>query len=538
MQEIRRRLRRMFNNTHPLMIFGVITTIVICLLALSGLSMQILSATRAYIAAEGLWSKGQKDAIYYLVRYGRSQNEADFESYSRAVAVTLAIQRARLELDKQNPDMGVVRQGILDAGNHPEDVDDLIMLYRRFRHLSYVNDSIAVWARGDDLIAQLNNIASSLREEVHRDAGSASRIQELLEKIHAINLRFIPLTAQFSILHGEASRFVSRLLYWSALLGGTILLLFGALLIRRIQRHDYQVRKQRSLREGDKQLSAVLRHAPYPLVIARINDGVLVYTNLQARKYARLPVLLPENDRAADFFVDPKSWDCLLQQMENNGLVHDRELEMQNHQQKRFWALISIQPVHFDGEACALLVFSNIDKRRQTEQLLQFKASHDPLTGLPNRGMFDEQFTQTLAHAQRHQRGVGLFFIDLDGFKQVNDSFGHDAGDVLLKELATRLRSSLRKGDIVGRFGGDEFVVLITEFNNPGQLAAVARQVIDTIAQPLVEGAHKYRVTASVGISMFPQDGEDTKTLLQNADSAMYRAKEQGKNRFNFYEPI
>ena len=131
-----------------------------------------------------------------------------------------------------------------------------------------------------------------------------------------------------------------------------------------------------------------------------------------------------------------------------------------------------------------------------------------------------------------------MFFIDLDGFKEVNDSYGHDAGDVLLKELATRLRSGLRKGDIVGRFGGDEFVVLIAEFNDFGQLAAVAQQIINTIAQPLVEGEHECRVTASIGIAISPQDGEDTKTLLQNADSAMYRAKEQGRNDFIFYTPI
>ena len=140
-----------------------------------------------------------------------------------------------------------------------------------------------------------------------------------------------------------------------------------------------------------------------------------------------------------------------------------------------------------------------------------------------------------LAQAQRYNRPLALLFIDLDGFKQVNDTLGHDAGDRLLREIAARLRGCLREGDITGRMGGDEFVVLIEQFSEVGQLEGIAQKIIETLSRPASIRGRECRVTASVGISTFPNDGRDSQALLQSADSAMYRAKERGKNRFEFY---
>ena len=117
----------------------------------------------------------------------------------------------------------------------------------------------------------------------------------------------------------------------------------------------------------------------------------------------------------------------------------------------------------------------------------------------------------------------------------MNDRYGHDAGDALLKEIAVRLRASLREGDVIGRIGGDEFVVLIEEYPNPERLSMVAQKILDTVGRPVTVRGHECRVTSSVGISTYPQDGRDSQALLRSADSAMYRAKEQGKNRFEFY---
>jgi diguanylate cyclase (GGDEF)-like protein/PAS domain S-box-containing protein len=175
--------------------------------------------------------------------------------------------------------------------------------------------------------------------------------------------------------------------------------------------------------------------------------------------------------------------------------------------------------------------------RKAAERNLQFVASHDALTGLFNRSMFSQRLQQALAQAQRHERQLAVLFIDLDGFKLINDTLGHDAGDVLLADLAVRLRECLREGDTLGRMGGDEFVVLIEGYKEDTQLLDVARKVLETVAQPFLLRDGSYNVTASIGIAAYPQDGHDATELLKNADIAMYRAKEQGKNNFRFHSP-
>jgi diguanylate cyclase (GGDEF)-like protein/PAS domain S-box-containing protein len=175
--------------------------------------------------------------------------------------------------------------------------------------------------------------------------------------------------------------------------------------------------------------------------------------------------------------------------------------------------------------------------RKAAEQNLRFVASHDPLTGLFNRSMFNERLQQALAQATRFERSLALLFIDLDGFKVVNDTLGHNAGDQLLSELATRLRATLREGDVIGRMGGDEFVVLIEEFGDAAQVAEVAKKVLETVSRSFQLQGRDFEVTASVGVSLYPGDGKDAQTLLKNADIAMYLVKQQGKNSFRFYAP-
>ena len=175
--------------------------------------------------------------------------------------------------------------------------------------------------------------------------------------------------------------------------------------------------------------------------------------------------------------------------------------------------------------------------RKTAEQNLRFFASHDPLTRLFNRNMFNDRLHQALAQAHRFERSLALLFIDLDGFKLVNDTVGHSAGDVLLAELANRLRASLREGDVISRMGGDEFVVLIEEFTEAGQVAEVAKKVLETVARPFTLQGREFRVSASLGISIYPDDGKDADTLVKNADMAMYLVKQQGKNSYRFFSP-
>jgi diguanylate cyclase (GGDEF)-like protein len=162
-------------------------------------------------------------------------------------------------------------------------------------------------------------------------------------------------------------------------------------------------------------------------------------------------------------------------------------------------------------------------------------ATHDHLTSLPNRVLFNEELQRALARAERHARPVALFFMDLDRFKNINDTLGHQFGDRVLQEAAKRLSSCVREGDIIARLGGDEFVLLVEELGDPAALTEVARKLLASVADLGAIDGQELNISLSIGICAYPADGRDAKSLLAGADIAMYRAKEQGRNRFCFY---
>jgi diguanylate cyclase (GGDEF)-like protein/PAS domain S-box-containing protein len=177
----------------------------------------------------------------------------------------------------------------------------------------------------------------------------------------------------------------------------------------------------------------------------------------------------------------------------------------------------------------------DITERKRAEERIQYLATHDALTGLPNRLMFSQLLSHAIQSAQRNKRQLAVFFIDLDRFKTINDTLGHEAGDQLLQEIAMRFKQSLRAADVVGRPGGDEFIILIEEVNELSQVVTVAHKILTAAIKPIVLLGEECRVTASIGISIYPKDGEDEQSLMKNAGIAMYLAKEEGKNNYQFY---
>ena len=176
-------------------------------------------------------------------------------------------------------------------------------------------------------------------------------------------------------------------------------------------------------------------------------------------------------------------------------------------------------------------------ERSEAEERIRQLAHYDGLTGLPNRLMFNQAFEHALRRAERTARPLALLFVDVDRFKNINDTLGHDAGDSLLKEVGARLRASLRASDLLARFGGDEFVVLLEELPPEGYVATVAAHLLEALAVPMRIRNQEFGVTASIGIATYPQDGHDAQTLQKNADIAMYRAKDQGRNGYCLYAP-
>src|SRR5664280_847169 len=183
-------------------------------------------------------------------------------------------------------------------------------------------------------------------------------------------------------------------------------------------------------------------------------------------------------------------------------------------------------------ERIILLAIEDITERKQSEEKIQQMAYHDSLTGLPNRKLFSDRLGIALIHAQRNQKKVGIAMLDLDNFKDVNDTLGHDAGDILLKAAAMRLSAELRKVDTVARFGGDEFVLILPDLKVIEDAIPVAQKIVDSFRKSFLIDTNQLIVTMSIGIAVYPNDGTDEAMLLKNADIAMYQAKQAGRDRY------
>jgi len=187
------------------------------------------------------------------------------------------------------------------------------------------------------------------------------------------------------------------------------------------------------------------------------------------------------------------------------------------------------------NERYALGITRDITERKHAEERLSYLAHHDLLTDLPNRALFNDRLSQAMIEAHRHGRLVGVLLLDLDRFKNINDTLGHEAGDRLLEAVARRLRQSVREGDTVARLSGDEFAIALTDMGNADDGARVAQKILQAFVMPFHINQREFHVTPSIGVTLYPTDGKSIEGLLRNADAAMYRAKEAGRNNYQFY---
>jgi len=223
--------------------------------------------------------------------------------------------------------------------------------------------------------------------------------------------------------------------------------------------------------------------------------------------------------------------------METQGEVLNFESEVYRHDGSRIWISENAHVVRGpQGELiCYEGTVQDISERKHHQEQLERQANHDLLTGLPNRTLLADRIEQGIARATRLGYYLGLVFIDLDNFKFINDSLGHRAGDELLKEIATRLNGCLRTSDTVARLGGDEFVLLINDHYRASTVISLLTRVLQEIGRPIMLSGREFHVGASLGVALFPEDGEDAQSLLKHADVAMYAAKDRGRNNFQFF---
>ena len=308
-----------------------------------------------------------------------------------------------------------------------------------------------------------------------------------------------------------------------------------------VVRASAALRAEKSLRETNRFASEILDNAGEGIVVYDREQRYVLWnhfmeelTGMTAEKVIgkRAPELFPHmHEQHVDDLIDR----ALAGETVSTPDVHYVIAETN----REGWVSSVYRP-HYDANGNVVGVIGlirNITQRKEAEQQIEYQAYHDALTGLANRRLFHEHLTLALALAQRRGSGVAVLFLDLDQFKLVNDSLGHSTGDALLRAVAKRLKSAVREGDTVARVGGDEFTIVLQELSRREDAATIAQKVLRTVAEPIAVNGHKLYVTTSIGITLYPEDGDDAETLLKHADSAMYRAKSSGRNTFHMASP-
>jgi diguanylate cyclase (GGDEF)-like protein/PAS domain S-box-containing protein len=234
---------------------------------------------------------------------------------------------------------------------------------------------------------------------------------------------------------------------------------------------------------------------------------------------------------AANVYEQSEDRQRLMSRLKEQRVLSNIEVRMRRRDGTPIWVLENMTLL--DGDIIEGTIIDITDRKTAQEQM-EYQAYHDVLTDLPNRLLFRDRIGVALAHAKRHRTSAAVMFLDLDQFKIVNDSLGHTVGDSLLRAAGARLVTSVRAHDTVARMGGDEFTILLSDVNGSSDAATVAQKLLDAVSHPIIVDGHELFVTTSIGIALFPEDGGDAETLLKNADRAMYHAKEQGRNNYQF----
>lgn len=531
---------RMLESPRIIAIAWPFIAVVILLAVLGTFSLYALSAVRGYVAGESLWSKGQKDAIYYLNLYADSRDEHAFQKYVEAIAVPQGGHDLRLALDQPVPDVDMARAGLLQGGNHSDDFSGIIWFFINFRHFSYFAQAIDLWTIGDAYLLKLNDLAQSMHRSIQAGQVSANDVASWKAQVLQINEGVTPAAKAFSDALGEGSRFLLRLLIGINLFTALALIAIALWITRKLlaQRHAFA-----EALEEEKHRAQVTLASIGDGVIATDVDGAIAYmnpaaeqlTHWKAEQAAGLPLaalfnLLDENaERDASTLVERIRTGQL-----NGGREHARMIQRLDGSMVSV-ALGGAPIIHDSRISGTVLVLHDMTQEQQYIANLAWQASHDALTGLTNRREFEFRLEQALNGLNDSGTRHALLFLDLDQFKLVNDTCGHAAGDELLRHICALLQSGVPGGDTLARLGGDEFGVLL-EHCAPQAAERLAEQLRETVQNlHFVWKGRPFMTTLSVGLVHLHQAPTTLEGALRAADLACYMAKEKGRNRVQVY---
>ena len=291
------------------------------------------------------------------------------------------------------------------------------------------------------------------------------------------------------------------------------------------------------LRQTEQRFQVAFRASPLAASIAQISDGRFIEVNDKYEKYFgwTRADLIGKSTLDIGLWVDLASRQAWLDELRRVGTALDFESQWRCKSGEIRLVSLSAELIDIDNEPLVLAFIQDITERKENEARIDFLAHHDPLTGLPNRVLFRDRFALAMAWSERSGCKVALLYVDLDHFKTINDTLGHPVGDHLLQQVAQRLRGCVRETDTISRQGGDEFLIALTDIHDQEAVSRVTTKVIDALSKPFSIDNHELAATVSMGVAVWPDDGQDFDALLQRADTAMYQAKAAGRNTYRFY---
>jgi diguanylate cyclase (GGDEF)-like protein/PAS domain S-box-containing protein len=282
---------------------------------------------------------------------------------------------------------------------------------------------------------------------------------------------------------------------------------------------------ERALRDSEHRFRAILEASPIPMTVSTLPDGEIIYANSGIESLFGLPVDKAVGSKAPTFYADPSQRQGLLAEIEKQGRILEREVQLKRADGSTYWALISSVKTELDGHPVLVASIWDVTSKREAEEKLRHAALYDELTGLPNRTLLFDLLRAELARVDRHEQPFAMLYMDLDDFKQVNDRFGHEAGDALLREVASRIKRGLRAGDVPARVGGGLEAA-----------KAVADRVAEILGERHVIAGTTLYCPASIGILLADNSYKDASAVLRDVDAAMYAAKQAGKSRTRVFK--
>ncbi len=305
-----------------------------------------------------------------------------------------------------------------------------------------------------------------------------------------------------------------------------------------LDRENLRRAAEQALRDSEQRYHLVMEGAGDAIVLMD-ETGKIVEVNRRAVEqfgHSRDALLSMHGSELFPPEVQPEVKERYNRLLRTGERIDSTSIAMRNDQ-RTFPMDIVESRVELQGKSLMLAIFRDISERKAAEERIHYLAYHDSLTGLPNRTLLIDRLEQAIRQAHRHNAMLGVIFIDLDNFKTVNDTLGHEFGDELLQGAAMRIRSALRSEDTVARLGGDEFIVLISDPKTTQDVAHVASKIIESMAVPFIISGHTFHVTCSIGMSVYPRDGKDSGVLMRTADEALYQVKKEGRNHAAFHTP-